>query len=300
MAKLNLSSKIKSGLILLLLSIGSPSRADFAVRPMIMTSIDSVVGDSKLKSRELKPIQVLQFPPVQSSLPSMHRFLIQGRLHGNEKLTTDFILWLVDRYRSGTSLLNELDTYNVAIDFLPIANPDGAAKNSRFNSRGVNLNRNFGVLWGTSRENPGSLEFSEPETQAIRKLFEARNYTASVDIHGYVNWVVAPSVPELVKDASDQRISVYKEWQRGVASFLPILGRYELQSAGGLRDGGAFEDWAFWDRGVLAICLEMQSERKFMLENGAPVDTFKRYEKFITAVLRQSIRMQQLKVATAN
>src|SRR5690606_19363421 len=120
---------------------------------------------------------------ANSELTSEYRFLVQGGLHGNEKLASAFVLWLAQRFAAGESLLNQLQVEGAAFDFLPYANPDGAHAHSRYNARGVNLNRNFGVLWGLTRENPGKDSFSEPETRAIRYLFQESRYTAAVDVH---------------------------------------------------------------------------------------------------------------------
>ena len=41
-----------------------------------------------------------------------------------------------------------------------------------------------------------------------------------------------------------------------------LLPGYELKTAGGLGDGGAFEDFAFWQTQSLSFCLEMKSPRR--------------------------------------
>lgn len=85
-----------------------------------------------------------------------YSFYIQGGLHGNEKLTVDFVLWLAERVKSKSSLINLLDKHRINIDFKPIANPFGYANSLRYNENAVNLNRNFGVNWGLSREKSGT------------------------------------------------------------------------------------------------------------------------------------------------
>ncbi len=210
------------------------------------------------------------------------RFLIQGGVHGNEASTPKAVRWLARRYREGTSSLRSLDSFGIAIDFLPEANPGGLAGNQRLNPKGVNLNRNFPVMWGVTQENPGVHPFSEPETQGIEALVRERQYLAAVDIHGYVPWLVGPSYPQeiqavhrnikarepqwhspLTKNHGESPLFVHskvrnhKLWIESLRQEMAFLPDYELHTAASLGDGGSFEDWAFWQMGVFAFCLEM-------------------------------------------
>jgi hypothetical protein len=167
-------------------------------------TVRELAGDPTLRSFGGDDFEVYRHAAkasVAASAPAKerYRFLVQGGLHGNEKLASAFVLWLSQRLAKGESPLNKLQEQGASFDFLPYANPDGTHNHSRYNAKGVNLNRNFGVLWGIARENPGADRFSEPETRAIRYLFKARKYTAAVDVHGYINWLVAPSEPSQVR-----------------------------------------------------------------------------------------------------
>ena len=73
------------------------------------------------------------------------------------------------------------------------ASPDGYGA-------GVDLNRNYGWLWGgrgasdvpTSDSYRGQSAFSEPETQAIRELVSSRHVTTLITNHTYSNLVLRP------------------------------------------------------------------------------------------------------------
>lgn len=270
-------------------------------------TVAAVAGDANLKSLEGKELEVFRLGAVDPT----YRFLIQGGLHGNEKLASEFVTWLARRYARGESMLNLLPKDSVAIDFLPYANPDGTHGHSRYNGRGVNLNRNFGVLWGLSKENPGAEGFSEPETRAIRQLFEKRKYAAAIDVHGYINWVVAPSEPDQMQGedpsvkVSKAKANAYHKWIDGLKKEMALLPGYQLKTAGKLGDGGAFEDWAFWSQGTMAFCLEIESFQRHTKNyrrdfnditkepEGRSVDTFMRYEMFVYRMFQKAFEVKE-------
>ena len=200
------------------------------------------------------------------------RFLVQGGLHGNELLGSEFVGWLAQRFAKGESPLNMLNGGDVAIDFVPYANPDGTIQYTRYNGNKINLNRNFGVLWGVTKENPGPSAFSEDETRAIRDLFAKRDYTGSIDVHGYINWVVIPTDPQDeikgLPRADAAKFAKYRQWaaaiKRETATHMP---GYEVKTAGSLGDGGAFEDFAWWGAGVPSACLEIFSRDRFVTQS---------------------------------
>jgi hypothetical protein len=278
------------------------------------TTVARALGVATLKSSEGSDYELTQFTPRTAALDPARakwRFLVQGGVHGNEQASSDLVQWMARRYARGDSLLNKLPQGEVAIDFLPYANPDGYKQRTRVNARGVNLNRNFGVLWGLSRENPGKESFSEPETQAIRSLFAARHYTAAVDVHGYINWIVAPSSPVDVTSRGTrptlEQARTYRQWTGSLRREMALLPGYELKTGARLGDGGAFEDWAFWERGTLAFCLEMETFQRFVRAyrrdfadvtktvEAPAVDLFKRYEAFVYRMFAAAIEIRSAK-----
>jgi hypothetical protein len=245
------------------------------------------------------------------------RFLIQGGLHGNELLGSEFVAWLAQRFAAGESLLNTLNQGHVEIDFVPYANPDGTIQFTRYNGNHINLNRNFGVLWGVTKENPGSKAFSEVETRAIRDLLNMRQYKGAVDIHGYINWVVVPTAPEDrvtgLPGANPTVLAQYQRWTTFIKKeTLTRLPGYEVKTAGSLGDGGAFEDYAWWGAGVPAACLELFSQDRFIPRTlaekivdlltpkafgsssilGQNSDMFIVYENYVHSLFQESLRIK--------
>ena len=71
---------------------------------------------------------------------------------------------------------------------LPLANPDGYKRGTRYNARGVDLNRNCAFNWSAaSEEPPGPAPWSEPESRALRDFILARRPAKIVSLH----WALA-------------------------------------------------------------------------------------------------------------
>lgn len=249
-------------------------------------SISRVLGDRSLVSTSGRELILYSMTKISNSRKPMprHRFLIQGGLHGNEEKTSILVKWLLKRTVSEKGILSSLPE-GTTIDFLPFANPDNYGK-SRYNTNQINLNRNFPVLWGVSQEPNGHKPSSEKETQAITALLRSRNYTATVDIHGYINWIVGPSKPSYFQNISKNRKDTYYRWMSVLKKEMSILPGYEIKDAGSLGDGGAFEDTAFWSFGSLSFCLEMKSPLRF---NHKGTDQFALYERFIFGMFRKAM-----------
>ncbi len=137
------------------------------------------------------------------------RVLYLGCHHAREIITVEIPLyimyWLTDNY--GTDSLATYLVDNREIWIVPLMNPDGREyvenvgdwrKNRRNNgdgTYGVDLNRNWGYMWGYddagSSPDPGdetyrgSAPFSEPETQTIRDLMLNHQFDTCVSYHSH-------------------------------------------------------------------------------------------------------------------
>ncbi|UCE18384.1 MAG: hypothetical protein JSV84_16250 [Gemmatimonadota bacterium] len=153
--------------------------------------------------------------------------LYMGCHHAREIITPEILLalmdYLVEHYGSDSSVTDLVD--NRQLWFVPMVNPDGHSyvwttniwwrKNRKDNGDGtfgVDLNRNYGYMWGynnvgsssrsSSETYRGPAPFSEPETQAVRDFVEEHTFIASLSYHSYGNLFLFPwgYIPENTPD----------------------------------------------------------------------------------------------------
>ena len=87
-----------------------------------------------------------------------HGTLIIGGIHGDEAATIDLVREFLPPREHPVALL-------------PLANPDSFAHGSRYNARGVDINRNAGFNWRSDSVEPsGEGPWSEPETRALQEF----------------------------------------------------------------------------------------------------------------------------------
>ncbi len=170
--------------------------------------------------------------------------------------------------------------------FVPVINPDGYyfnevwrpggggmwRKNKRDNDGdgvfdpdvdGVDLNRNYGFHWGEddigSSPIPGwgtyrgTAPFSEPETRAVRAVFDRRSFQFCLNYHAYSNVYLFPwSYTSTPVDSMD----AYQRWLGRLSSFNHFAYGTGSSLIGYHTNGGAV-DWQYGDRGVLAVVPEV-------------------------------------------
>lgn len=170
------------------------------------------------------------------------RVLMIGGMHGDERSATDLARLLVYSYKS-KSVHSSL-TLMIA----PEVNPDGVAANTRYNARGVDINRNFpSRSWRPEyvepRYNPGLHPASEPETLALIKLIEEFSPHLIISFHAPLNCV---------------------NWDGPAAKYagrLSELNGYSLCSSLGYETPGSLGQYAGVDKQIPVITLELQQAR---------------------------------------
>lgn len=97
------------------------------------------------------------------------KVLFFAQQHGNEQSGKEGMLLLAKKLIQPefTHLFNHLD-----LVLIPQVNPDGSEVNQRRNGHNVDLNRNHLIM-------------TEPETQAVHRLFDRFHFEVTMDVHEY-------------------------------------------------------------------------------------------------------------------
>lgn len=233
-----------------------------------------------LEKRKIYALKISNNVSLEENEPAV---LLVGCHHAREWISVEvpflFGKYLLENYAGSPEVQNLVNRSEVWI--VPIVNPDGLEytihvyrywrKNRRFNadgSYGVDINRNYAYQWGYdnvgSSPEPasdvyrGTAPFSEPETDAVRRLFLSRNFRAMISFHsfaqdilypwGYVN---APTPKEAELDAIARTMSGLIAAVRGTV--------YAYGRAAGLlyTTNGDTVDWVFGVSGIPGFTIEL-------------------------------------------
>ena len=131
---------------------------------LVAAGVLAANGNSTIKLGE--SVQGRAITAVRLGDPDSERkILVIGEIHGDE--------------RAGTAIADQLARGPAPADvdlwIVPQLNPDGAARQTRQNARGVDLNRNFPWRWRASgqpfdQEYSGAAALSEPESKIAHRL----------------------------------------------------------------------------------------------------------------------------------
>jgi predicted deacylase len=124
-----------------------------ATRPAVVEKV--VIGHSVRH----RPIVAYHLGEQGPGIPTM---MIVSTMHGNERQ----IQQIPEALRDGRRI------HGVDLWVVPVMNPDGLARDTRQNARGVDLNRNFPTHWvhTTGHYGSGPRAASEPETRAMMRF----------------------------------------------------------------------------------------------------------------------------------
>lgn len=206
-----------------------------------------------VENRVIGVLKVSDYPELDEDEPSI---LIVGCHHGNEFLSIEaplvFIHYLVDNYGSDPEITNWVDT--MEIWFIPLVNPDGRERITRYNVNNVDLNRNYSFQF-TAGSSHGPYAFSEPETRTIRDF---------VAIH--------PPILSLTYHTSGQLVLYSWTHTNAIAPDQPILMQiggivadslnYTLRQGGHWYfTAGEFCDFMYGVHGTMAFTIEMYTSQ---------------------------------------
>lgn len=180
------------------------------------------------EGRDIYMVKISDNPGIEEAETKV---LYTGMHHAREPIGMQqmlfFMYHILESYATDPYIHQLLDT--TELYFIPCINPDGYEfnrqispqgggmwrKNRRPNpdfSYGVDLNRNYGFMWGYddigSSPNPwsetyrGPSAFSEPETQAIHDFIVQKSFPLVLNYHSYSNLLLYPwgYIPDTTPD----------------------------------------------------------------------------------------------------
>lgn len=187
--------------------------------PNLITIKQQIPGSElSVEGRPIWFVKISDNPNQDEDEPEV---LYTALIHAREGIGVQqmiyFMLHLLENYETNEELRQLVD--NTELYFVPVANPDGYIYNQTINpsgggmwrknrsinsggSFGVDINRNFGYMWGIDNEgssgNPDDLTyrgpspFSEPETRALKVFAEQKNFVIALNYHSYSDLLLYP------------------------------------------------------------------------------------------------------------
>jgi len=228
------------------------------------------------ESVEGRSLDALRIPSRIAAAP---RVLVCANIHGPEFIGNRVCMAMLAAIVAESALLEPL-RQRAELWLAPCLNPDGYARTwacagvgslpmLRHNARGVDLNRNWPLpsgerrlpLPGAGSSRPGDATYrgvealSEPETAALDRLFAARRFHASVNLHSFMGTVIPARVSER------EAYARYRELARVLAHAQPRVRYRRLAHRIFDTFTGEQEDHQHHVFGTWAVCLETFSLR---------------------------------------
>jgi hypothetical protein len=133
-----------------------------------------------VQGRTIWGLKITTDPTMEEDKPEVR---MCGVHHGNEYMGAELCLslaqYLTDNYGTNDTITELVDTREIWI--IPMVNPDGHEMDTRENANGVDLNRDYGYMWGEGWGSPGP--FSQPETQVMRANALENPFVLSLSFH---------------------------------------------------------------------------------------------------------------------
>lgn len=246
---------------------------------------------------------------ISTDLANSHMkpgIVFMGGHHAREHVSIEMAIrlasGLVQGFRSGDANYQRL-IQGREIHIIPMVNPDGAEydiatgnyqmwrKNRRNNgdgTYGVDLNRNYGHMWGTGGSSKstrsdvymGPHAFSEPETLAIKNFIEAhQNINILLSYHTFSELILYPWGHKYESIENAQAFEVHTTMAQTMARW----NRYAPQQSSDLYiASGDTTDWSFGAHGIISFTFEL--DPKNMWSGG-----FYPGEKVLDGVYRKNI-----------
>ncbi len=183
-----------------------------------LITVKESIGQS-IEGREQWMVKISDNPNVNETEPEvLYTALHHAREPAGVMQMLFYMYYLLENYDTDPFIQSLVD--NTEMYFVPVVNPDGYVYNQTTNPNGggmwrknrrnndvpgcmgVDLNRNYGYMWGNdnsgSSPDPcqetyrGATAFSEPEIEHIKDFCENHEFKIALNYHTYGQWLLYP------------------------------------------------------------------------------------------------------------
>jgi hypothetical protein len=200
---------------------------------------------------------------------------IVGGIHGNEQLSCDVALLILDELLSGIDTEESIAgriVRNASVQIIPILNPWGHLNEERYNVNGVDLNRNFGFAWVDTFYS-GDAPLDQAESADLASEAAAGAVVLSLGLHTgaeLISWGLDyAGTTETATETYDTLYfarQLYPVYEAALAAAIKY--RNTVSSAGnpgfGIIEGydwypayGTLADWMYTREGATAYTIEL-------------------------------------------
>jgi predicted deacylase len=182
-----------------------------------------------------------------------------GAIHGNEGSSSGLMNAWIEELEANPDKIG-----NRRIVVIPTINPDGLAANTRTNSRGVNLSRNFPTdNWvkdindtdGKHKGGGGKKPLSEPEAKALASFTSSMQPRLLLSFH---------AIGSLVSGDPGGYSASY------ASKYASLAGYRDATGSSGTFDydiTGAYEDWSYRNAGIPSMVIELGSYGYYSIDS---------------------------------
>jgi Zinc carboxypeptidase len=225
-----------------------------AVNQIMNTAVQNYPGMVSLQnygtSTQGNPLTVLHLHTTVNT-GTKPEILLTGCTHGNELITTELMLALLDRltttYATDSRIKAMVDNHEIYI--IPVVNPDGFTQQDRYDND-VDPNRSYPYPGNEQNQPSGSIA-------PLMQFTQGHNFAGSLDFHSYGRLVMYPWA--YTTDPVDSQLETRFE---GIAQTMSQENGYTpgqisqiLYSA-----PGSSADYYLWKKNTIAMAVEMTTE----------------------------------------
>lgn len=289
---------------------------DTAVKYLIQTKnnrpsiVHYTTMGKTVEGRDIPAVIVTKNPTEpQGDKPGVR---IAGSIHGNEYISGEvvfrFIEYLTNEYKAGNSEIVKIVDNNYIV-CMPILNPDGHERGSRYNANWEDLNRDF-VIYGAGGS--GISLFTQPETQAVRDF--PAIFHISVTFHSgevvinlpfdYATRLSKGYAPRAVPASNDLVWDLGNVYANAGFSSNPdvLLSSYAVNGVitGGdwYAIDGSLQDWSYLQTGCIDMTVEVSRNYSPQTEEGIQA-VFDYNKKSLVEFIKQASYVKTTGVTSA-